>query len=254
MAAIVLERVSKWRTVRREDGSRERICVLREVSLGVDEGQVLAIVGPSGAGKSTLLRLLNRLEDPDEGEILLDGTPLCELDVLDLRRRVGMVFQQPALFEGTVAENIAYGPRLRGRWRGVDEGAVRGLLHMVGLPAEYAARQAQELSVGEGQRVAIARALANEPEVLLLDEPTSALDPGAARYVLETIREINARLKLTVVMVSHTLEHAREVAQRAALLIGGKLVEEGPAEVVLQRPRTELGRRFVAGEFPQTEG
>jgi putative ABC transport system ATP-binding protein len=257
MPTFTLDAVSKWRTVRGENAGKanaaRRIQVLRGISLSIPDGRMTALIGPSGAGKSTLLRLLNRLEDPDEGRVLLDGTPVQQVDVLDLRRRVAMVFQQPALFEGTVAENVAYGPCLRDAWCAPDTQRVGDLLRVVGLPPDYAERNADQLSVGEQQRVAIARALANEPEVLLLDEPTSALDPGAARRVLAAVRDINASLGLTVVMVSHAIDHARAVAQRVVLLVQGEKIEEGDAEPFFREPATDLARRFLAGDLQPEE-
>ncbi len=259
MPAFALDGVSKWRTVRGESAARagvaahRRIQVLRNITLHVPDGRILAVIGPSGSGKSTLLRLLNRLDDPDEGEVRLDGTPVRQMDVLELRRRVGMVFQQPALLEGTVADNVAYGPCLRAAWCSPDVERVRQLLRIVGLPADYAEREADQLSVGEQQRVAIARALANEPEVLLLDEPTSALDPGSSRRVLDAVGAINDSLGLTVVIVSHAIDHARAVAHRVAVLVRGELVEEGDAQAFFARPQSELARQFLAGDLEPAE-
>ena len=153
-----------------------------EILAGVDalvpDGEVTAVVGPSGAGKSTLLRAINRLIEPTSGEVYLDGEPTGSLDPLELRRRVGMVFQIPALFGDSVEDAVLYGARLAGR--SADPGR---LLEVVGLDVSLAGRDPQSLSVGQQQRVAIARALALEPEALLLDEPTSALDEAARRKV-----------------------------------------------------------------------
>jgi putative ABC transport system ATP-binding protein len=157
-----------------------------------------AVVGPSGAGKSTLLRLLNRLDDPDAGEVRLDGRDVRDYDVLDLRRRVELVGQVPVTFPGTVADNL-----------GVPDAGP--LLERVGLPAALADRDAERLSVGEAQRMALARSLAREPEVLVLDEPTSALDPGAKAGVERLIRSL-ADEGLTVVMVTHDERQADQLA------------------------------------------
>lgn len=191
--------------------------ILRGVDAGVPEGEVTAIVGPSGAGKSTLLRAINRLIEPTVGEVYLDGLPTSEMDPLELRRRVGMVFQLPALFGETVEEAVLYGPRLARR--GAD--APR-LLETVGLDPPLASRDPQSLSVGQQQRVSIARALALEPEALLMDEPTSALDEAARRRIEDLVRELNDRLGLTIVLVSHDLSQVERVADSVILLAEGR--------------------------------
>lgn len=218
--------------------------VLNEVSFSLAAGEILCLLGPSGAGKSTVLRLANRLEEPTGGRILLDGQDIASLDVRELRRRVGMVFQVPALLEGTVADNIAFGPRLR-----QQECDIARHARMVGLGDELLGRPATELSVGQQQRVGVARALANGPEVLLMDEPTSALDVAAARDILELVGELHRDLGLTVVIVTHVLEHARAVADHVVLLVHGSVVEDGPAAEFFAAPRTEMGRRYLAGEL-----
>src|SRR3712207_5198311 len=162
---------------------------------------ITSIIGPSGAGKSTLLRTINRLIEPTAGEIYLDGSPTSGMDPLSLRRRVGMVFQLPALFGASVEDAILYGAHLAGK----DADAGR-LLEMVGLESAIGRRDPQTLSAGQQQRVSIARALALEPEVLLMDEPTSALDEAARRRIEDLVWELNARLDLTIVLVSHALE------------------------------------------------
>ena len=191
--------------------------ILKGVDAEVPGGTVTAVVGPSGAGKSTLLRAVNRLIEPTAGEVFLDGEPTGGMDLMELRRRVGMVFQLPALFGRSVEDAILYGARLAGR----DADAAR-LLEMVGLDRSLAARGPATLSVGQQQRVSIARALALEPEVLLMDEPTSALDGAARRKVEDLARGLNARLGLTVVFVSHDLAQVERVADRVVLLAGGE--------------------------------
>jgi len=252
MGKLSIDSVSKWRTVRTGNGERERVPVLADVTLVLPDAEITAIVGPSGSGKSTLLRLLNRLEEPDEGTIELDGKPIREMDTLALRRRVGTVFQQPVMLDGTAAANVAYGPDLAGEDTPPER--CRELLELVGLPGDYTERDAQRLSVGEQQRVAIARTLANEPDVLLLDEPTSALDPGSSRRVLDAVRAANVSLGVTVVLVSHTIDHARLVAAQAAVLVGGRLIEAGEATKVLHQPETDAAKRFLAGELEAGEG
>ncbi|BCV23425.1 phosphate ABC transporter ATP-binding protein [Gelria sp. Kuro-4] len=239
---LVLEQVSK------EVGGQ---ALLENISFAVPAGSILALIGPSGAGKSTLLSLLNRLEDPTGGSIRLDGVDIRALDVLVLRRRVGMVFQRPSLFPGTVAANITYGPALRGE---KPAQAAEEYLKEVGLPPEFAARDAQNLSGGEEQRVALARALANGPEVLLLDEPTAALDKTAAHQVEELIARICRQRGLTALWVTHDLEQARRVSDRVVLIVGGCKVEEGATADFFLSPQTETGRAFLAGRLAENSG
>jgi len=178
--------------------------VLDGLSAQLPDGAVTAITGPSGAGKSTLLRLLNRLADPDAGAVRFRGSDVRRLDVLELRRRVGLVAQLPALLEGTVAECVAAGARFAGR----AEPACGPLLERAGLDASLGARAADQLSVGQQQRVMLARALALEPEVLLLDEPTSALDPDSREAIERTLRE----LAIPLVIVTHDAAQAERLA------------------------------------------
>ncbi|MET8759481.1 ATP-binding cassette domain-containing protein [Lentzea sp. NPDC004782] len=204
-------------TVRR--GSAQ---VLDEVSARIPTGSCTGVIGSSGAGKTTLLRLLNRLEEPDKGRILLDGVPLPELDVLALRRRVGLVPQRPVLLADHVADELRIGRH------DLPESRVDELLTTVGLPTSFAARPTSELSGGEAQRVCIARALAVEPEVLLLDEPTSALDEVSAVLIADLARA-HATGGGTVVLVSHNLDLVRDVADEVLLLEHGRLVTPGQA-------------------------
>lgn len=208
---------------------------LRDVSFSVEKGEVFVLIGPSGGGKSSLLRCLNRLEEPPPGSVFLNGTDITTLPVTQLRCRVGMVFQQVAMFPGTVGENVAYGPALRGETLPLER--IRELLDMVTLSPDLAEKSAKELSGGQAQRVAIARALANEPAVLLLDEPTSALDPIATHAIEETLLGLRKRIGLTLVWVSHLVEQARRVADRVLLLDGGRVVRVDRADVMLDPER-----------------
>ncbi len=204
--------------------------VLRDISFTVDAGEMFMLVGPSGSGKSSLLRCINRLENPAPQTVFLQGEDITTLDVIELRQRVGMVFQQPAMFPGTVAENIAFGPSLRGDT--LTPKRIGELLDMVALEASFAEKSARELSGGQAQRVAIARALANEPDVLLLDEPTSALDPIATHNIEETLCNLRRRLGLTMLWVSHMVEQAQRVGDRVLLLDEGRMLLIGAVDEV----------------------
>ena len=203
--------------------------IVDDVTFDVIAGELLAIVGPSGAGKSSLLRLLNRLDEPARGTVLLEEKDYREIPTRELRRRIGMVMQRPFVFPGTVAENLRFGPAQQGRVIGEDE--VEQLLRGVGL-AGYAAEDVKHLSGGEAQRVCFARALANQPAVLLLDEPTSALDEAAKSDVEAVIRNL-AGQGVTSVLVTHDLLQARRLATRVARLERGRLTKIGPVAEVL---------------------
>jgi len=218
--------------------------ILKGVSARVSEGEITSVVGPSGAGKSTLLRALNRLIEPTAGEIYLDELPTSEMDPLVLRRRVGMVFQLPALFGASVEDAILYGTRLAGCSADVDR-----LLEMVSLDASFRGRDPQTLSVGQQQRVSIARALALEPEVCLMDEPTSALDEAARRHIEELVRDLNARLDLTIVLVSHALDQVERVADHIVLLAAGRSEGEWSKEEFFSGEGREQARRFISGRL-----
>ncbi|HVD57913.1 MAG TPA: ATP-binding cassette domain-containing protein [Thermoleophilaceae bacterium] len=181
------------------------------------------IVGPSGVGKSTLLRLLNRLADPTAGTIRYRGRDLREYEVLKLRREVGLVPQLPALLEGTVADNVLYGPRLA-----KQDADVAGNLRLAGLDPAFEPRRADALSVGEQQRVMLARTLALQPSVLLLDEPTSALDDTTKAAIEGTLRDLRERLGLSFVLVTHDLDQAARLADRVLVLESGALSEAPP--------------------------
>jgi putative ABC transport system ATP-binding protein len=201
--------------------------IVREASFALAAGEVVAITGPSGAGKSSLLRLLNRLDALSAGRVLLAGVDTVALDVHELRRRVGMVMQQANLFPGTVAQNVRYGPALRGVVLNADE--VEELLCTVGL-AGYANRDVAGLSGGEAQRISLARTLANRPQVLLLDEPTSALDDAAKLVVEQALRAAMAQVAGACLIVTHDATQATRLAQRTLLMHGGVLRDEATRE------------------------
>jgi len=204
--------------------------ILDRISLDVASGETVAIVGPSGAGKSSLLRLLDRLDEPTEGTVYLDGTDYRTMDPQTLRKRVGLVPQTPALRPGTVRENVTIGPRLRGET--VSEARLADLLDAVGL-AGYADRDASDLSGGEAQRIAIARTVINDPEVLLLDEPTASLDSAAEAEVERLLADLLASGGRTVVLVTHDERQAERLADRVARMRDGRIVDVGaPREVI----------------------
>jgi putative ABC transport system ATP-binding protein len=199
--------------------------ILDDVSDHIHEGHVTAIVGPSGSGKSTLLRMLNRLEEPTSGRILFRGVPLPELDVRQLRRRVGLVAQRPAMLTDRIDTEVRVGESA------LTDDAVDSLLTQVGLDHIERERHPSDLSGGEQQRLALARALAVGPEVLLLDEPTSALDPKAAEQVDAVVGGL-VGAGLSVVLVSHDLQRAAALTHDALVLDEGRLVDRGdPADV-----------------------
>jgi putative ABC transport system ATP-binding protein len=201
--------------------------VLDSLSAGIPEGAT-AIVGPSGAGKSTLLRLLNRLADPDRGEIDYRGRPLRSYEPLALRHEVALVPQLPALLDGTVESNLRYAADLAG-----EELDAARTLALAGLDPSFAERDVAKLSVGEQQRAMLARALAQRPRVLLLDEPTSALDHAARDKIEAALRELRRELEISIVLVSHDPEQARRLGDWVLRLEAGRLVGCGPLAEVL---------------------
>lgn len=208
--------------------------MLNDVSASFERERVTAIVGPSGAGKTSLLRCINRLEEPDSGRVVIDDTDVRSLPPTELRRRVGMIFQTPALFEGGVRANLTYG------LDGVGEATLLHALESAGLSSSFLDRDSFALSVGQAQRVTIARALVRDPQALLMDEPTSALDKDAARRIEELIGHL-AEQGLTVVLVTHNLEQARRVASDAVLLVDGRVRATGSPEEVADEWPGEAG-------------
>lgn len=204
--------------------------LVADIDLVVMPGEVLAITGPSGAGKTTLLRLLNRLDEPTQGTVLLDGEDYRRVEVSSLRRRVGMLLQQAYLFPGTVADNLRFGPLQQGRR--LDDAVVSELLESVGLPS-FAETDISVLSGGEAQRVSLARTLANDPCILLLDEATSSLDEANRRGIEALILEIIQQTGMSCVMVTHDLQQAARMADRVLLMEDSRMVSVGRPEEVL---------------------
>ena len=221
--------------------------VLDRLSLDVGDSQVICLIGASGSGKSTLLRCVNLLEPIDDGMILLDGDDISEpgRDPDPVRRRIGIVFQSFNLFPHmTVAENIGLAPR---KVRGLDKSSTRAttfaLLDRLGL-ADKAGEYPDRLSGGQQQRVAIARALAMQPEVMLLDEITSALDPELVGEVLDVVRDLK-RDGMTMLIATHEMSFAREIADEVCFLHEGRILEQGPPDELLGRPSNERTRQFL---------
>ena len=244
----------------------EDVCVfygekqaLFDVNLDVRKNSVTALIGPSGCGKSTFLRCLNRMNDTIDicrvtGEITLEGENIYDpkIDVVELRARVGMVFQKPNPFPKSIYENIVYGPRIHGQVSTraeMDEIVERSLIK-AGLFNEVKDRLQEPgtgLSGGQQQRLCIARAIAVSPEVILMDEPCSALDPIATAKVEELIDEL--RVNYTIVIVTHSMQQAARVSQRTAMFHLGNLVEEGPTEKMFTNPDNKLTQDYITGRF-----
>ena len=232
---------------------------LFDVDLDVGERRVTALIGPSGCGKSTFIRCLNRMNDTIpiariSGNIELDGEDIyaTEIDVVELRARVGMVFQKPNPFPKSIFENVAYGPRIHGLARDKTElqEIVIKSLQRAGLFEEVKDRLEEPgtgLSGGQQQRLCIARAIAVSPEVILMDEPCSALDPIATARVEELIDEL--RQNYTIVIVTHSMQQAARVSQRTAFFHLGNLVEEGPTEVIFNNPKDKRTQDYITGRF-----
>ncbi|AYC28516.1 amino acid ABC transporter ATP-binding protein [Paenisporosarcina cavernae] len=221
--------------------------VLSSISNSIDSGEVVVIIGPSGSGKSTLLRCMNHLEEPTEGDISFQGAPISvSKNLVDVRTKVGMVFQHFHLFPHlTVVENLMYAPmKVKGVSKKDAETKAVELLAKVGLSEKRDAYPGS-LSGGQKQRVAIARALAMEPEVMLFDEPTSALDPEMVKEVLYVMKDL-ANSGMTMVIVTHEMGFAKEVADRILFLDQGKLVEEASPTAFFLHPKTKRAQDFLA--------
>ena len=224
-----------------------KLHVLKGIDVEVAEGEVVVVIGPSGCGKSTLLRCINYLEEPTEGEVIVDGMTLSKKSNINaVRAEVGMVFQRFNLFPNmNVLENVMLGPmQVRKLPKGEAETMARALLDKVGLQ-EKAEVYPEQLSGGQQQRVAIARALAMRPKVMLFDEPTSALDPEMVKEVLEVMKTL-AREGMTMVVVTHEMGFAREVGNRVLFMDEGKIVEEGSPEAIFLDAQEERTKLFLS--------
>ncbi|TRC86783.1 methionine ABC transporter ATP-binding protein [Mesorhizobium sp. WSM4310] len=224
------------------------------ISLTVRKGEILGIIGRSGAGKSTLIRCLNGLERPDSGKVFIEGREISRLgerDLQPLRRRIGMIFQHFNLLSAkTVEDNVALPLKIEGRPKAERLARAAELLELVGL-SEKAKAYPASLSGGQKQRVGIARALAARPTLLLSDEATSALDPETTRSILALLKDINRQLGLTILLITHEMEVIRSIADRVAVIDGGRIVEQGPVWSVFAEPQSDITKSLLGAIRPQ---
>ncbi len=227
------------------------VVALKDVSTTINTGDIFGIIGMSGAGKSTLLRCLCLLEHPTDGQILLNGKDLSHLkgkELLEARRQMGVVFQgYNLLMQKTVAENVAFPLKLTAYDKQTVEKRVAELLELVGL-ADKAGSYPSQLSGGQKQRVALARALASNPQVLLCDEPTSALDPLTTKSVLQLLKDINHKLGVTVIIITHELAVVKSICNRMVVIDNGQFVEQGNTETIFKDPQSNMARLLLGKE------
>ncbi|MCF6092376.1 methionine ABC transporter ATP-binding protein [Microaerobacter geothermalis] len=227
---------------------KKQVKALSDINLEVQKGEIFGVIGYSGAGKSTLIRTINMLEPPTSGSIQVSNVEMTRLSVRDLRKarqEIGMIFQHfNLLWSRTVKENIAFPLEIAGVSKENIEKRVNELVELVGLK-ERADAYPSELSGGQKQRVGIARALANHPKVLLCDEATSALDPKTTDSILDLLKEINEKLGLTIVLITHEMHVIQKICDRVAVIENGKIVEMGTVLEVFSHPKTEIAKRFV---------
>ncbi len=221
--------------------------VLKGINLSIKSGEIFGIIGFSGAGKSTLARCINRLETPDEGEVIIDGVNILSLskkELLKTRKKIGVIFQNFNLFEAkTVYKNIAYPLKISGISRKERDEKVRKIAELVGLSDKLDAYPAG-LSGGQKQRVGIARALINDPDILLSDEATSALDPQTTLQILDLLKEINKKTGITILMITHELDAIRYSCERMAVLEEGQIIESGDVDEIFSNPSSHTGKLF----------
>ncbi|MBL0387501.1 methionine ABC transporter ATP-binding protein [Tumebacillus sp. ITR2] len=227
---------------------KKSITALKKIDLTIERGEIFGIIGHSGAGKSTLIRCINLLEKPTSGSVIVNGQDLTQLTSSELqtaRREIGMIFQHfNLLSSATIYENIAFPLRLTKRSKSDVDKKVRELLDLVGL-TDHAKKYPAQLSGGQKQRVGIARALANDPKVLLCDEATSALDPMTTQSILKLLGDINKKLHLTIVLITHEMHVIREICDRVGVIDDGEIVELGPVADVFLNPKQRITEEFV---------
>ncbi len=218
--------------------------IINQLNLEIPEEEVFIILGPSGSGKTSLLRLLVRLDDPDEGEIIYRDKNLQSIHPLELRREVGYVFQVPILLPGTVRDNLL----LPAKYHNLEIEPVK-YLKLVGLDEDFLEKDVSTLSTGQAQRIMLARALTIGPEVLLLDEPTSSLDFSTTLEIEKLLIELKNKIGLHLIFVTHNLEQALRLGGKGALIVQGKCVEEGDIEELFQKPKTKEMFDFIRGNM-----
>ena len=219
--------------------------VLRNIDLRIFQGEIFAFIGPSGSGKTTLLRILNFFEIPEKGNIKFKG---MNQEVINIRRRMSLLFQTPAIFNTSVFENVAYGLKVRGVDKKIIEKKVGEALIIVGLPG-IEKQNARTLSGGEAQRMAFARAIVYDPQVLLLDEPTANLDPANVMKIEEIIKRIRNERATTIVLATHNIPQVRRIADRVGILLNGELIEVNSKEGIFSKPKDARSEAFINGEM-----
>ena len=246
MSEIVVENLSK--TFLSKDGTVE---ALKNVSLQIESGDIYGIIGMSGAGKSTLVRCMNFLEVPSEGRVLINGKSLGDYSEKELRKQresIGMIFQHfNLLMQKSVLENVCFPLYIQGKKKNAAHARALELLEIVGLSEKQNAYPAQ-LSGGQKQRVAIARALACDPKILLCDEATSALDPQTTVSILELLKDINRRFRITIVVITHQMSVEREICNRVAILKDGVVADEGLVSDIFTNPKSAVARELILGD------
>lgn len=233
--------------------NRHTVVALEDVNLNIESGEIYGIIGMSGAGKSTLVRSINFLEKPTEGQILVEGVDLAKLSDKELRKKrseIGMIFQSFNLLEQkNVFDNICFPLEIAGYKRKAAKERARELLKTVNLEEKEKSYPSQ-LSGGQKQRVAIARALATNPKILLCDEATSALDPQTTDSILNLLKDINEKLGITIVIITHQMSVVTKICNKVAIIENGRLVEEGAVEKIFDNPSTDAAKELISGQLP----
>ncbi|MCX9082216.1 MAG: phosphate ABC transporter ATP-binding protein [Candidatus Methanoperedens sp.] len=237
-----MEELIRIESLQKVFGEKE---VLRNIDLTILQGEIFAFIGPSGAGKTTLLRILNFFEIPEKGTIKFMG---INPEVINIRRRMSLLFQTPAIFNNSVFENVAYGLKVRGIDKKIIEKKVGDALNIVGLPG-MEKQNARTLSGGEAQRMAFARAIVYDPQILLLDEPTANLDPANVMKIEEIIKRIRNERTTTIVLATHNIPQVRRIADRVGILLNGELIEVNSKEGIFSKPKDARSEAFINGEM-----